>query len=389
MKLSVELRLLAQMVKQELCQNDAAFDIEGIDWETFHKTCSYHNMRSLAFVANQKQSVLPEQLAKKYQNFTKWRASKNLENVIEIKRLYDLFTREGIHPVLLKGMLFTATLYQNQTLREGSDIDFLFKKEDSKKGIEMLLADGYDCHDWRVLSNAQHIISDIHRIIFEANFKELHFEKNTFNLDFHWALCKPIVNYNVDLDIFFKDLKTLNFYGKEIQVTNPNALFWSLVLHHGGKELWLKFKNLVDLIAFMVRYQSEVDWKFVIQQAKEFNLLVSMKTGFYLIKHVFDYPLPPMLEQEIQGFKPKKLDQIVAFWNGSKHWYKIIPRWKYEKILHHSQDEGYTFLGYMYKLYHTSSIPYPSEDVRLFNIPPSWTLLNLLNKLISYLLRKR
>ena len=388
-QLSAELHVLVQMVQQELCQNDTRFDIAKIDWHKFRKNSTYHGLRPIVFAANQKQSILPEQIRNQFKNFTQRRAWQNLENVIEIKRLYDLFIEQGIKPVLLKGVLFTTLLYQNQVLREGTDIDFLFQREDALKGIEILLADGYVCRDLGVLANAKDLKRDLNQLIFETDFQELHFDKNGFNIDFHWELCNQFLNFKVDLELFFKDLDVINFYGKEIRVTNPNALFWSLVVHHGGKELWLKFKNLVDLIAFLERYKSEIDWKHVIRQAKDFNMLTSLKTGIYLIKHVFDYPIPDDLEKEIHGFKPKKLDQIVAFWEDSKYWNKIIPRWRYEKILHYSQDEGYTLIGYFHKLYKTYSLPNPFEHKRIFNFPAAWTFLNFLDKLLSYLFRKR
>jgi hypothetical protein len=388
-KLSVELRLIIQMIQQELWHVDVTFETKGIDWNRFSKSGAYHGMRLLVFVANQKQSVLPDQMAMQLKHYSQRRAKKNLVDVLEIKRLYDLFTKEGIHPSLLKGVLFTSLLYQNQILRESSDIDFLFEKEEALRAIELLLADGFVCQDLGVLRNATNLKKDINQLVFETDFQELHFEKKLFMVDFHWELCNQFLNYKVDLGLFFKNLETINFYGKEIKVSNPNALFWSLVLHHGGKELWLKFKNLVDLIAFMERYQKEIDWDLVIRQAKEFKILVSMKTGFYLIHHIFDYPLPAILRQEIQDFVPSKLDQIIAFWNESKYWNKTIPRWRYEQILHHSQDDGYSIFGYIYKLYQTYSVPNPFEHKRIFNFPASWTLLNFIDKIISYLLRKR
>ena len=388
-KLSVELRLLVQMVQQELWQVNIPFDTKGINWDTFSKSCAYHGLRSLAFSADQKQSVLPDQMADQLRNFTQHRAQNNLQDVLEFKRLYDLFTKEGIHPTLLKGVLFTTLLYQNQVLRESYDIDFLFKKDDALKGIELLLADGYRCQDFGLLSNSKNLKKDINQLIFETDFQELHFGKNSLNIDFHWELCNQFLNYKVDLGLLFTDLEAINFYGKEIKVSNPNALFWSLVLHHGGKELWLKYKNLVDLIAFMERYQKVVDWELVISQAREFKILVSMKTGFYLIHHVFDYPLPTILKNEIQDFIPIKLNQIITFWHDSKYWNKILPRWRYEQILHHSQDEGYSFFKYIYKLYQTYSVPNPFEHKRIFNFPASWTLLNFIDKIFSYLIRKR
>jgi hypothetical protein len=171
-KLSAELHLLVQMLQQEICQKETVFDTSNVNWDKFRKNCTYHGMRSLAFVANQKQSVLQEQLAIQFKNFSQRRVRQNLENVIEIKRLYDLFEKEGIQPALLKGLLFTSELYQNKVLREGSDIDFLFKREDAIKGIVILLADGYMCRDFGALANSDDFKRDLNRLIFETDFQE-------------------------------------------------------------------------------------------------------------------------------------------------------------------------------------------------------------------------
>ena len=129
MQLSIELRLLVQMVKQELLQIDSTFETEGIQWDKFRKACAYHGMRHMAYSANLKQVVLPAPLALKYKKFTQQRAKNNLGNIHEINHLYELFIQEGIYPVLLKGLLFTELLYDNKVLRESTDIDFLFKSK--------------------------------------------------------------------------------------------------------------------------------------------------------------------------------------------------------------------------------------------------------------------
>lgn len=387
-KLSVELRLMVQMVQQELCQIDSVFITKDIQWDKFRKSCTYHGMRSFVFSANQKQPILPDEMAKQFRNFTQQRAKQNFNQVIEIKRLYDLFTAAGIHVALLKGTLYTTLLYQNRMLRESNDIDFLFTKQDAIKGINILLADGYLVRKKGSLENDQNFNTNINQLIFKSNFGETTFYKNAYNIDFHWELCQKILNYQVDLGLFFKDFERINFYGKELNATNPTALFWSLVLHHGGKELWLKFKNVVDLIAFMRRYQGEVDWELIIRQAREFKLLVSMKTGFYLIKHVFNHPLPAILAAEIQGFEPTKLNSIVSFWEDSKFWNSTLPWWKYQRIMHYAQDEGYTLMGYIIKLYKMISIPNAVENKRIYTFSSKWPLFNFLSKVITYGVRK-
>jgi hypothetical protein len=388
-QLSPELRLLVQMVQQELLNQEIFFEVGQINWDKFRTTCSYHGMRHFAFSANQKQEVLPSKLATLYQKFAQQRAKSNLDNVIEIKRLYGLFEKNGIFPVLLKGSLFSQLLYQNKLLRESTDIDFLFKKEDALNGMEILLAENYTCRDFGVLIQSKDLKRDLSKLIFDSQFQELHFDKKPFNVDFHWELCNQFLHYQVDLGLFFKDYSTLDFYGKDLKVTNPTVLFWSLVLHHGGKELWLKFKDLVDLLAFMERYQHEMEWTLIIQQAKDFKIWTILKTGFWHLKQVFAYELPSILEQEILHFIPKNVDQVFDFWEQSAYWHKPGPRWKYEKILHYSQDESYTLWGYLYKLYQTYILPNPFERKRILNIPPGWGILNFMDKLLSYVFLNR
>jgi hypothetical protein len=67
-----------------------------------------------------------------------------------------------------------------------------------------------------VLRNATNLKKDINQLVFETDFQELHFEKKLFMVDFHWELCNQFLNYKVDLGLFFKNLETINFYGKEI-----------------------------------------------------------------------------------------------------------------------------------------------------------------------------
>ncbi|MFM6947692.1 MAG: nucleotidyltransferase family protein, partial [Aquirufa sp.] len=143
--LSRELALLVQMVQQEILQVNSTFKVDGINWPKFKKACAYHGMRHVAFSANQQQAVLPTNLSHFYQKFAQQRAKSNLDNVLEIKRLYTLFENEGISPLLLKGALYTQLLYQNKLLRESTDIDFLFKKSDSLKGMKILIKENYQC----------------------------------------------------------------------------------------------------------------------------------------------------------------------------------------------------------------------------------------------------
>lgn len=383
-QLSSELRLLVQMVQQELLQVDSPFLLEGVNWEKFKKSCAYHGMRHVAFSADQKQSVLPNKLSNHYRQFAQQRAKSNLDNVVEIKRLYALFEKEGIYPILLKGALYTHLLYQNRLLRESTDIDFLFKKKDSLKGMLILLEQNYQCRDFGKFHTSKNLTSDLDKLINDSFFQELHFDKKPFNVDFHWELCNQFLNYEIDLSILFEDTCSINFYHKSLQVTNPTALFWSLMLHHGGKEMWLKFKNLVDLLAFLERYKDEMDWESVFKHAQVFRLYTALKNGLWLIREVFEYQLPVAIEKELNNYIPDKIHLTFQFWEQSAYWNKLLPRLQYERVMHNSQDPGYSFLSYLKKFYLAYAEPNAFEHKRIFNLPSNWRMLNFLDKVISY-----
>lgn len=382
--LSAELRLMIQMVQQEMLGRELDFSKEEIDWDKFKKACAYHGMRHMAFSANQKQAILPENLRNQYRKFAQQRAKCNLDNVVEIKRLCSLFEKEGLSPVLLKGVLYTQLLYQNRLLRESTDIDFLFKKDESLKGMMILLEQGFTCRDFGVMDSSIDLQHDLNQMVFVGHIQELHFDKKPFNFDFHWELYNQFFYYQFDVKFLFEDKKEMNFYGQNILITNPISLFWSLVFHHGGKEFWLKFKDLVDLLAFMETYKNQFDWELIIRQSKEFKIWTVVKNGFWILQEVFDYELPSQLKQELIAYQPKKIQWIFHFWEKSDYWNKLIPRLNYEKILHVSQDEGYTFWSYLQKLYQAYILPNPFERKRLFNFPPGWGVLNFVDKVLSY-----
>lgn len=386
--MSKELELLVQIIKLEVLRIDSKIDTVGIDWNKFRKLCAYHHMRFLVMAANKKQQFLPENLSEQYKKHHQEQTFQHLKNVVEIKRLYDIFIKAEIQPILLKGEIYVKSLFENQLVRESCDIDLLFKKKDAVNAMHILLEEGYSFSELDELKDSNSINDYLNTIVHKTDYPELHFEKKSYFIDLHWDLNYNYFHYQVDIDLLFSDLETIDFHGKEIKIANSTALFWSLVLHHGGKELWLKFKHIIDLLAFMERYKDKVNWDLVLKQSVEFNLSTILKTGFWHLEQLFDYNLPKVLAEEIRGFTPKKKNQIVKFWVKAEFWHKIIPRLKMEKIKIYSQDQGFTSFGYFLKIYHTYSIPHPLQKYRLYNFRSKWSIFNFLANVISYILRK-
>src|SRR5690606_35117485 len=120
-------------------------------------------------------------------------------------------------------------------------------------------------------------------------------------------LCKAYFGFNYDSGQLLDKTGVGDFYGQKALVPGAADIFMLLLIHHGGTERWNKFKFLSDLMAFMERYGSEIDWKKMSDAAEKHHLLHTMLNGFWLLKHVVEYPVPPEIEKRLH------LHSIIAF----------------------------------------------------------------------------
>jgi hypothetical protein len=344
-----------------------------INWDRFEKALTYHALRPMAFEQFQKSTIeIPSNVQKMFVAFAQNQAIAHLSNTLEVERLKKLFKENDIKMLPFKGVVYQNDFYKNG-LRESGDIDLLIKPAQLKETIPLLLKDGYQFSLDLKNYNTEEICKDLLKA---KELYEFPFNKSNHHIDLHWDVHYGFLPYEIPKD-FILELEN-----------NIDQIFWTMLNHHGGKEFWLKLKDLVDFAAFTQKYQDELDWEILLSQACAFKMETVLLNGFYLLKNILSMEIPEYMEKKISQIDFSAYVNTLSFWNEAKHWSNPIVRFKFEIILIQSQDSGFSKKLYFKNFYIAYTKPNPAEQRRFLTFPKKFHFLNFLSKVFSYSIKK-
>lgn len=379
--LSPELQFLFQAIRTVILGENVAPKYKAINENELQRKLRFHSIRLIVndFLPYDSQVTRVKGAVKA---FSQNQAFLALQHQVETQRLFKLFRAENVRVLPYKGNLFAKLIYKNQQLREFSDIDLLFHPEDAAKGLQLLWNDGYASPDLKGISQ-----SNKTEEIFNSQVTyELPLFKDGIHLDFHWGLHYNFLPYHVPFEACFQNLAIQSGFDQEIALPSNEMMFVMMINHHGGKECWLRLKNLVDLIMFFENVA--MDYSKAIALIEDSRLLTSLKNGLFISKTFFGYHLPQEMEALIKDHRPKNLKLTTEFWEKAEHWGNLKPRIHFERILLKQQDKPFNSWSYFRAVYRSYSSPTPFELERLWTFPKGWYFLNFLSKIFTYLIKK-
>lgn len=363
---------------------------DNFDWKELQRLADFHWIRPLMAEAFRKCKLSDEVLEKTkyYTDIQQHYAISNLANAVETNKILNYCKTENIEVIPYKGLLFLNELFDNQTIRETSDIDLLFKKESVSAFIIEYLEKGAQV-EFSLGKYADLDAKELTKLILEAPGKvEVPLSLNRYHYDVHWGLHYGFLPFMVNYESFFEDLIEKTFYGQKQLLPNIETQLWMIVLHNGGKENWFRLKNSVDLLYFLQKHQTALDWNVIFETAKDYNLYNFLLAGLQIVKDKFEIELMPEILSELKYLDTSKLDKIYDYWHLAVYWNTLFPRLKYERVMLSLQDKGFSFSRYLYDFYKEYSMPNPLDNDRYVSFPAQFTFLNFISKVITYGIKK-
>jgi hypothetical protein len=174
---------------------------------------------------------------------------KNLLFSAELLRVLDLFAYNGIEAVPYKGPSLAAELYGDVKLRQFSDLDVFFRKEDFHRVKEVLTKERYRPH--RPLTRLQEEAFLRNR----TNYGEYNYfrDDNLIYLEMHWSTNPGFMVFPVQEDDLWKNLRRITFLSREIPAFSPENLLMILSVH-GFKHRWNRLCWLLDLALLLRKF---------------------------------------------------------------------------------------------------------------------------------------
>jgi hypothetical protein len=370
MKIDKEISILIDTLKSFFnSENELEENIfDGINWQKMEKVLRYHSIRPILLEQIKKQKIdIPKDFLNRLVKYARYQAVAHLSNELELKEIQKEFALQKITLAPFKRITYQNQLYVDG-LREAGDIDLLINRIDLPKAFELFLNRGYIFTNQLHCLNIKQLALDL--INAKGNY-EIPLNKGLHHIDLHWDISYGFLPYNFP-ENFILSLEN-----------EKDRIFWTMLNHHGAKEFWLKLKHLVNLGLFTRKYEEDMDCSTILKNCQSFGTKTILLHGFYLLKQLFDFKLPPVIENALANHIYFGLKATIVYWNKAEYWEKPIPRILYEKILLKSQDEGFNKLEYFRKFYNSYAVPNHIEPKRFINFPRSFKFLNFVSKVIS------
>jgi hypothetical protein len=212
-----------------------------------------------------------------------------VRNMIQFKELdtiLDVFEKEGIDVIQLKGAWLAKNYYPDPALRPMEDLDLLLRKKATKRSKECLMRLGY--------------------LLAEGATEEA-WEKKHFHFPFlKQTNALPILvelHHDIRAKSDFIDSEIKEFWHHSTPVSKEYRhllkipmeylllhLFAHSYLNFSGS-LSLRMLSILDIAFVLKRYQSDIDWILIERRAREWGMQRQVYFCLYMMRSLLDVPL--------------------------------------------------------------------------------------------------
>ncbi len=255
-------------------------------------------------------------------------------------KILQLFHKNGIETMIIKGAAAAFKYYRDLGLRPINDIDVLVKPHHALHAIKLLQEAG-----WKGRPIAPRNFSKI-------NLNTLHgwnfCDALGRGFDLHWHLLPEFLSDDADNDYWSKCEPF------KIQKVSTNIICQTDLLLHACIQATRANKNippiryLVDIYRIVDYNASTINWNRIINQAIRLNMILPIKETLKYVKLAFNVPIPSKVLEHLENTNVSKIDKVgfkarsrsrdslgFIYWYWALYIYQTLP------------NESYSFTGFI------------------------------------------
>ncbi|WP_079505347.1 nucleotidyltransferase domain-containing protein [Mesobacillus jeotgali] len=294
-ELKVQLSLLSKDIK-EVC-------FEGLNWDLFIDLAMHHRTFPVLYpkLKQLQEGTIPEYVMKTLEMQYRQNTFRMLQLCAEMEQVSNLFAKNEINLIVLKGPVLASDLYGDLSRRTCGDLDVLIPISDLKRAEELLLQEGYRKDDY------------IHSVLGDWKWRHHHVtffhETKLIKLEIHWRL-----NPGPGVEPAFEDLwarkRVSSITNSPVYYLGREDLFTFLV-SHGARHGWSRLRWLMD-ISQMV--EQEMEWRQILSMFEKYSSRDVAGQALILASELLGCRLPKGTEQLMTSSKAKHLAKDAIFY---------------------------------------------------------------------------
>lgn len=211
---------------------------------------------------------------------------KQLDVVKKFLNVTDLFSKNEIQFISLKGPLLSYRIYGDPTVRLSHDIDILIETAAIEPIMKILVENGYHLtagYFWPLKKAQQELVTDVFHHLSFYN-KEL-----DFCVEIHWVLMHELpVSLKNQKELIAGNLTEVDFAGRKFTVLTKEFELLFLIIH-GARHGWFRLKWLVDINEYPIAEVDDLKFKQLVKKLKAGRIIGQTN---YLLKKYFNASLP-------------------------------------------------------------------------------------------------
>jgi len=257
----------------------------GINWGYFRKLCRYHNNQAAAFrffTDLDLIEVLDDNFRQEIENEYLLAQARFIKKESELVEVVGALERNGIVPIVFKGIPLAHMLYEDPGVRVSKDIDILVAPGEFETAKSVLIDIGFS------------VYSDVFS---EAEYRDYHFhliftrgKKMDVVVELHWTLVDVKKGHGMDMEALRDRSVPVTVAGKEIRTLCIEHFIWYTAIHL-SYVAFLDVRNMAELKR-MVVILDEGEWGGVIDWARRCNSTAELKLSLRISEILFGGFMP-------------------------------------------------------------------------------------------------
>jgi hypothetical protein len=249
---------------------------EGLDWTLVLELANRHAVAGFLRRACDMPALVADEMET---------ARSSLAMSAELLKLADLFKKETIDVVPLKGPVLGVALYQDRALKTSTDLDLLVRPSDALRAKTVLENAGYCLASVPHWPRGRAYLRNINN---ELSFSD---PDHWLKLDLHWSLLPGYFPSPFDDADLWAKVRSIPWGSARLQTLSPERQLMFLCAH-GTKHLWARLGWLCDL-AQLIQVEREMNWSEVFEQTRRSHTTRMVLLGLSLADNLLGVELPP------------------------------------------------------------------------------------------------
>lgn len=280
---------------------------EGFSFERFLDLVKAHQVA--ATLSSRISALKPHLQKEEYESLSTWINSRVFQQLNLSKELFDIlkkFDEADVKVISLKGPALSQQLYGSFAQRESIDLDLMVLPTDFFKAEEIILSFGYESTNYDLAKFSKRQLKAYQNYFCDSSY--LGHKVGKGMIDIHWRMFDNAQVFPKSIDQLFEQAAPEKIAGHRMLKLSNEDLFLYLAIH-ASKHEWSKLKWLLDIRAFMLKYEGSVNWDVFMKYCIKHKIQRPVVMAVWLSHLYFNTGVPEIIQSELK--RDKKVNALI------------------------------------------------------------------------------